>query len=92
MKKPRLSRRKKHHANKIGLPPGALVYVGDAVAKNLEKPKVSKIIYDANGNVVKEFRDGLPSKVRFVLPAQLDSFTLEVPGSSFIKQSIVVPK
>ncbi|MGB2833931.1 MAG: magnesium/cobalt transporter CorA, partial [Methylotenera sp.] len=51
MKKPRLLRRKKHHANKIGLPPGALVYVGDAEAKNLDKPKISKIIYDANGLV-----------------------------------------
>lgn len=51
MKKPRLLRRKKHHPNKIGLPPGALVYVGDAEAKNLEKPKVNKIIYDTNGLV-----------------------------------------
>jgi len=49
MKKPRLLRRKKHRANKIGLPPGALVYVGDAVAKQLDKPKISKIIYDSNG-------------------------------------------
>ena len=49
MKKPRLLRRKKHHANKIGMPPGSLVYVGDAATKNLDKPKVSKIIYDANG-------------------------------------------
>jgi magnesium transporter len=51
MKKPRLLRRKKHIANKIGLPPGALVYVGDADTKELDKPKVSKIIYDANGLV-----------------------------------------
>ena len=51
MKKPRLLRRKKHRANKIGLPPGALVYVGDAEAKQLDKPKISKIIYDANGLV-----------------------------------------
>jgi len=49
MKKPRLLRRKKHRANKIGLPPGALVYVGDAEAKQLDKPKISKIIYDASG-------------------------------------------
>ena len=51
MKKPRLLRRKKHHANKIGLPPGSLIYVGDADEKKLDKPKVSKIIYDANGLV-----------------------------------------
>jgi magnesium transporter len=51
MKKTRLLRRKKHQANKIGLPPGALVYVGDAVDKNLEKPKVSKIIYDVSSLV-----------------------------------------
>jgi magnesium transporter len=51
MKKSRLLRRKKHHATKVGLPPGALVYVGDAVEKKLEKPKVSKIIYDATSIV-----------------------------------------
>lgn len=51
MKKPRLLRRKKNRVSKIGLPPGALVYVGDAETKNLEKPKVSKIIYDAGGLV-----------------------------------------
>ncbi len=51
MKKPRLLRRKKHRVSKIGLPPGALVYVGDADTKNLAKPKISKIIYDASGLV-----------------------------------------
>lgn len=51
MKKPRLSRRKKHQVSKIGLPPGALVYVGNADVSKLEKPKVSKMIYDANGLV-----------------------------------------
>jgi magnesium transporter len=47
MKKSRLLRRKKHHASKIGLPPGALVYVGDADTKHLEKPTVSEMVYDA---------------------------------------------
>lgn len=51
MKKPRLHRRKKHHAKKIGLPPGTLVYVGrgdDDVSK-LERPKMTLISYDDNG-------------------------------------------
>jgi len=52
----------------------------------------SGIIYDANGKVVKEFKDGLPSKIKFVLPTQSESFTLEVPGQSLIKQSIAMPK
>ena len=47
MKKPRLLRRKKNHAKKMGLPPGSLVYVGDAEEKRLEKPKITKIVYDA---------------------------------------------
>lgn len=51
MKKSRISRRKKHQASKIGLPPGALVYVGNADVSKLEKPKVTQIIYDANGLV-----------------------------------------
>ncbi len=49
MKKPRLSRRKKHQVSKIGLPPGALVYVGDADVTKFDKPKVSKMMYDSNG-------------------------------------------
>ena len=49
MKKPRLSRRKKHQISKIGLPPGALVYVGDADVSKLVKPKVSKMMYDSSG-------------------------------------------
>lgn len=51
MKKPRLHRRKKHHAKKIGLPPGTLVYVGrgdDDVSK-LERPKMTLISYDDTG-------------------------------------------
>lgn len=48
MKKPRLSRRKRHLTNKIGMPPGALVYVGDAEVKDFEQPKISIITYDAH--------------------------------------------
>lgn len=51
MKKPRLSHRKKNQASKVGLPPGALVYVGDADIKHLAKPIISKIVYEAGGLV-----------------------------------------
>lgn len=49
MKKSRLARLKKHRSKKAGLPPGALVYVGNAAAQNLAQPKISKIVYDAAG-------------------------------------------
>lgn len=49
MKKSRLTRLKKHRAQKTGLPPGALVYVGDAEQKKLAQPKISKIVYDTSG-------------------------------------------
>lgn len=51
MKKPHLHRRKKHHAQKVGLPPGALVYVGrsdDDVSK-LGQPKLTLMSYNAAG-------------------------------------------
>lgn len=50
MKKTHIHRRK-HHAKKSGLPPGALVYVGqgdDDVSK-LEAPKMTLISFDADG-------------------------------------------
>lgn len=51
MKKPRLNRRKKHHAKKIGLPPGSLVYVGrgDEDVSKLELPRMTLISYDEAG-------------------------------------------
>lgn len=47
-------------------------------------------IYDSSGKVVKEFRDGMPSKIKFILPAPADSFTLEVPDQPSIHQSIAL--
>ena len=44
-----MRKHKKFRAKKAGLPPGALVYVGDAEQKNLAQPKISKIVYDASG-------------------------------------------
>jgi len=40
--------RKKQHSKKVGMPPGAAVYVGDADIAQLDKPKISKIIYNTN--------------------------------------------
>ncbi len=48
MKKPRLHARKKTRNKKIGLPPGALVYVGDEEAQKHVKPTISKIVYNAD--------------------------------------------
>lgn len=39
---------KKHHAKKVGMPPGVAVYVGDADVTKLDNPKISKIAYNAN--------------------------------------------
>jgi hypothetical protein len=49
-------------------------------------------IYDSSGQVVKDFTDGLPSKVKFAMPAASQRFELEVPGSPRIRQSVVLPK
>lgn len=44
-----MRKHKKHHTKKIGMPPGSLVYIGDADLTKLDKPIISKIIYDAGG-------------------------------------------
>jgi hypothetical protein len=44
-------------------------------------------IYDATGQVVKEFTDGLPSKVQFTLPSTSAFFELEV-GDQRIRQQL----
>ncbi len=43
-----MRKHKKHHTKKIGMPPGSLVYIGDADLTKLDKPIISKIIYDAS--------------------------------------------
>jgi hypothetical protein len=48
-------------------------------------------IFDANGQVVKNYPDGLPAKVSFSMPSASPWFELEVAGKR-IRQSIVVPK
>ena len=45
--KKRLHTRKKHYAKKVGMPPGTPVYIGDADIAKLDKPKISKIAYNA---------------------------------------------
>jgi magnesium transporter len=47
MKKHQRSR-KKLHTKKIGMAPGVAVYVGDADASKLDKPIITKIIYNTN--------------------------------------------
>jgi len=45
-------------------------------------------IYDASGNVVKSFSDGLPAKVTFTMPAGSAWFELDVEGER-VRQSIL---
>ncbi len=45
--KKRLRTRKKHYAKKLGMPPGTPMYIGDADITKLDKPKISKIAYNA---------------------------------------------
>jgi magnesium transporter len=46
--KKRLQKLKKHHAKKVGLPPGTPVYIGDIDLEKLDKPKITKIAYNAS--------------------------------------------
>jgi len=46
-------------------------------------------VYDAEGNVVKKFADGLPAQASFTMPAASAFFELEVGGQR-IKQPVVV--
>ena len=45
--KKHLRTRKKHYAKKMGMPPGTPIYIGDADIEKLDKPKISKIAYNA---------------------------------------------
>ncbi len=45
--KKRLRTRKKHYAKKVGMPPGTPMYIGDADITKLDKPRISKIAYNA---------------------------------------------
>ena len=44
-------------------------------------------VLDSNGNEVKNYADGLPAKLRFHLPKNSTSFTIEYPGGK-ISQDI----
>ena len=46
-----MRKHKKIRNKKIGLPPGSLVYVGDADIKHLDTLKITQITYDADGIV-----------------------------------------
>lgn len=46
-------------------------------------------IYDASGQLAKNFTDGLPAKISFTMPASSSWFELEVAGKR-IRQSVVV--
>lgn len=48
-------------------------------------------VYDAKGNVVKQFSDGVPAKISVELPRDSNSFELEVMGQR-IKQNIDVSR
>ena len=46
-KRLRTRTRKKHYAKKVGLPPGTPMYIGDVDITKLDKPKITKIAYNA---------------------------------------------
>ncbi|HEY0562109.1 MAG TPA: magnesium/cobalt transporter CorA [Methylophilus sp.] len=48
MKKSRTQKLKKL-SKKIGMPPGSLVYIGNAEASQADKPRISKMVYTAEG-------------------------------------------
>ena len=48
-------------------------------------------IYDASGQVVERFTDGLPVKVSFALPASSEHFELEV-GDQRVRQPVTFPQ
>ena len=48
-------------------------------------------IFDAAGNEVARFTDGLPNRIRFSMPASSDSFELRV-GDHRVRQSVVLPE
>ncbi len=58
----------------------------EVVSENVTVVASGKIV-DQKGRVAREFPDGVPAFIRFELPADATSFTLDFPGGS-IKQDI----
>ena len=48
-------------------------------------------IYDAHGNILKEYPHGIPNRVVFSMPSSSPWFELDLPGKQRIKQMIKVP-
>lgn len=69
---------------------GVVEIFAEVVDENAIVAPTAKI-YDATGKVVKHFRDGLPAKAAFAMPATSPYFELEVGGQR-VKQSVVVPR
>lgn len=74
--------------HKIAKDMRALVEIFAEVVSEHQIVAPSARIYDAAGQVVKNFSDGLPAKVTFSMPATSDWFELEVVGKR-IRQTVV---
>lgn len=70
-KRQRVRINKKHHAKKVGMPPGVAVYVGDADIDQLDKPKISKIAYNANTFEESELDDASIDSIKLESDQQL---------------------
>lgn len=55
------------------------VLFGELMNEDLTVAETGKVL--CNGQVVKTYADGLPGKIRFVLPRGATEFTIQVPGT-----------
>jgi hypothetical protein len=77
--------------HKIARDMRALVEIFAEVVSENQIVAPSARIFDASGQVVKNFSDGLPAKVSFTMPSSSEWFELEVSGQR-IRQPIVTPR
>ena len=59
----------------------------EVMSENFNVAPSGKIL-DSNGNVIKAYNDGLPSKIEFVLTPKSSGFKLEIPGQPVLEQDL----
>ena len=75
--------------SKIATEMRAIVEIFAEVVSENQIVAPTATLYDASGNTIKKYTDGLPAKVSFAMPKHSQSFVLEVMGNK-IQQSVVV--
>ena len=68
-----------------------LLNIFSEVIKNNQIIAPNGTIYDAQGNILKKYADGLPGRVVFSMPVSSPWFELELPNQR-IRQIVTVPK